>query len=147
MAMSTGQFASVFLPGEPPTLTEKPGRPQSTGLQRVGHYCSNPACIDTRLFLHVAALPQWELSVKLMQLLGLWGPWWQQVCRDTDCLALGVRALSEYFFEPLVAIRAFEPGGNQKVSLASLSPWLRPFRHLEGSLAWGPSLLLSASGT
>ena len=37
------------------------------------------------------------------------------------------------FFEPLVA-------GNQNTSLASLSPQLRPFRHLEGSLAWGPSL-------
>ena len=22
----------------------------------------------------------------MLQLLGLWGPWWQQVCRDTDCL-------------------------------------------------------------
>ena len=25
--------------------------------------------------------------------------------------------------------------------MASLSPWLHPFRHLEDSLAWGPSLL------
>ena len=37
------------------------------------------------------------------------------------------------FFKPLVA-------GDQKVSLASLSSQLRQFRHLEGSLAWGPSL-------
>ena len=22
-----------------------------------------------------------------MQLLGLWGPWWHQVCRDMDCLS------------------------------------------------------------
>ena len=44
------------------------------------------------------------------------------------------------FLEPLVA-------GDQKVSLASLSPHLRPFRHLEGSLAWGPPLLFPASGT
>ena len=49
-------------------------------------------------------------------------------------------ALSESFFESLVA-------GDQKISLASLSPKLRPFRHLEGSLAWGPSLLFNASGT
>ena len=28
-----------------------------------------------------------------------------------------------------------------------LSPYLHPFRHLEGSLAWGPSLLLHTSGT
>ena len=33
MATSTGQYAPVFLPGEPPSLTEKPGRPQSTGSQ------------------------------------------------------------------------------------------------------------------
>ena len=43
-----------------------------------------------------------------------------------------------FVFKPLVA-------GNQKVSLASLSPWRCPFRHLEGSLAWDPSLLVSAS--
>ena len=35
--------------------------------------------------LPVAALPQWELSVKVAQLLGLRGPWRRQVCRDTDC--------------------------------------------------------------
>ena len=35
--------------------------------------------------LPVAALPQWELSLKVAQLLGLRGPWWCQVCRDTDC--------------------------------------------------------------
>ena len=54
--------------------------------------------------------------------------------------AAGVLALSESFFKPLV-------GGDQKASLAGLSPWLHPFRHLEGSLAWGPSLLFSTSGT
>ena len=36
METSIGQYAPVFFPGEPPSLTEKPGRPQSTGLQRVG---------------------------------------------------------------------------------------------------------------
>ena len=41
--------------------------------------------------------------------------------------------------EPLVA-------GDQKAFLASLSPKLRPFRHLESLLAWGPSLLFGASG-
>ena len=37
MATSIGQYAPVFLSGEPLCLTEKPGRPQSTGSQRVGH--------------------------------------------------------------------------------------------------------------
>ena len=50
MATSIGQYTPVFLPGEPHSLTEKPGRPQSMGLQRVGHYQSNPVCIDMRLF-------------------------------------------------------------------------------------------------
>ena len=48
--------------------------------------------------------------------------------------ATGVMALSESFFEPLIA-------GNQKASLASLSSLLCPFRHLKDSLAWGLSLL------
>ena len=43
-------------------------------------------------------------------------------------------------FEPLVA-------GDQKASLASLSLWLCLLRHLEDSLAWGPSLLFGATGT
>ena len=47
--------------------------------------------------------------------------------------AAGVMALSEFFvylfvFAPLVA-------GDNKASLASLSPYFCPFRHLEGSLA------------
>ena len=53
--------------------------------------------------------------------------------------ASGAMALSESFssFWKLAT-------GNQKASLASSFPWCHPFRHLEGSLAWGPSLLLSA---
>ena len=50
MATSVGQYAPVFLPREPPSLIEKPGRPQSTGLQRVRHYQSDPVHIDARLF-------------------------------------------------------------------------------------------------
>ena len=32
------------------------------------------------------SVPQWELSVKLAQLLSLRGPWQRHVCRRTDCL-------------------------------------------------------------
>ena len=53
--------------------------------------------------------------MKVAQLLGLQGPWQRQVCRDTSASAAEVMALSESFFEPLVA-------GNQKASLGSLSP-------------------------
>ena len=38
------------------------------------------------MFLPVAALPQWELSVKVVQWLDFQGPWWQKVCRDMHCL-------------------------------------------------------------
>ena len=31
------------------SLTDKPGRPQTTGSQSVGHDLSDPACIDTSL--------------------------------------------------------------------------------------------------
>ena len=67
---------------ENPSLTEKPGRPQCKGLQRVEHDQSDPACTDARLS-PVSALPQRELSVKVAQLLGFRGPWWHRVCRDT----------------------------------------------------------------
>ena len=51
MANSIGQYTPVFLPGElPSSLTEKPGRPQCTRSQRVGHDQSNLAHIDARHF-------------------------------------------------------------------------------------------------
>ena len=51
MATSIGKYIPVILSGELPSLTEKPGRPQSTGLQRVEHDQSDPMHIVTRLFL------------------------------------------------------------------------------------------------
>ena len=75
------------MPGEPPSLTEKPGRPQSTELQRVRHNQSDLVRIDPRLFLPVAALPQSELRVKVVQLLGLWGLWWYQAGTQTASAA------------------------------------------------------------
>lgn len=59
----------------------------------------------------------WTLAVTSVQ--GHRLPPWQ------DCMAL-----SESFLEPLVA-------GNQSLLTRSFSV-LCPFRHLEGSLAWGP---------
>ena len=109
-ATRIGQYAPVFLPGEPPSLIEKPDRPQSTGFQRVRHYRSEPAHIDARLFLPVAALPHWVLIMKVAQLLGL-------RVGTQNASAAGLMALSESFSKPLVS-------GNQKASLASLSPYL-----------------------
>ena len=75
--------------------------------------------------------------MKVAKLLGLLGPW---QCQVQGHPPLGGMALSESFFKPLVA-------GDQKASLASLSQELCPFRHLEGFLAWGLSLLFSVPGT
>ena len=55
--------------------------------------------------------------------------------RTRTASAAGVMSLSESFFEPLAA-------GDQKAYL-----WLRLLRHLEGYLAWGPSLLFGVSCT
>ena len=78
--------------------------------------------------------------MKVAQLLGLQGPGSAKRTGTQTAPITGVMALSESFFWPLVAV-------DQKASLAGLSSQICPFRHLEGSLAWGPSLLFSFSGT
>jgi len=86
MATSIGQYAPLLLPGKTPSLTEKPGRPVYR-VTKSGTLPKQPCTHRHKTFLHVAALPQWKLSVKVAQLLGLWGSWWCQVCRGTDCLS------------------------------------------------------------
>jgi len=96
MATSIGQYTPVSLPGEPPSLTEKPGTPQSTGLQESD---TTKAILhaDARFFWPVAALPQWDLSVKVVQLLGLQGPWRCQVPGTRTASAAVIMALSVFF--------------------------------------------------
>ena len=65
--------------------------------------------------LAVAALPEWQLSMKLTQLLGLRDPGSAKWPGTWTASTARIMALSEYFFEPTVA-------GNQKASLASISP-------------------------
>ena len=77
--------------------------------------------------------------MKVAQLLGLQGPSSTKCAGTRTASTAGVMALSESFSEPLVA-------GDQKASLASLSLQLPAFRHLEGSLAWGP-MFFGKSGT
>ena len=48
---------SSILAWRTPSLTEKPGRPQSTGSQRVGHDRSDPAGIDARLLACGSSAP------------------------------------------------------------------------------------------
>ena len=151
-------------------LTEKLDRPQSTGLQRVGHYQSSPVCIDGRhFFLPVVALPQWELSIKVAQLLGLPGPWRHQVCSDMDCLhhrsSGPIRAFfrascsqrSEGLFgqsfsvaPPLQALRGLPCLGSfsvvEPIKHIEGPPWLGSYSvvqhisHLKEHPRWGPTL-------
>ena len=62
-----------------------PGWPQYTGLQSQT-WLKWPCVHRCKTFLPEAALTQWELNTKVMQLLGLWGPLQCQVCKDMDCL-------------------------------------------------------------
>ena len=160
----------LFLPGEPPSLTEKPGRPQTTGSQRTGHDGSDPACINAGHFLPtVAALYQGGLSMKVAQLLGLQGPWRCQVCRAMDCLHRRSYGSLKVFFRascscqskgffgqsfcialPIQALRGLPCLGSFSVSqhvrhIEGL-PWLGSYyvdwhvRHLKGHPGWGPAL-------
>ena len=102
MATSIGQYILCsYLENLPSTpLTENPGRLQSTGSQTVGHEQGDTTCINMRLFSPVAAL---GLSVKVVQLLGLCGPWGCQVCRDLDYLRYRSYGPIRSFFKTLVA--------------------------------------------
>ena len=62
-------------------------------------------------------------------------------CAETlTAAAIEVLALSASFLQHLV-------DGDKEASFATLSPELHSSRHLEGSLAWGTSLLFGVSGT
>ena len=96
--------------------------------------------------------------MKEVQLLGLQGPWQCQVCRDTDCLPCKSYGPIRVFFRASCSWQS-EGLFGQSFSVAppiqalegslawGLSLLLNPFGHLEGSLAWGPCLLFSTSGT
>ena len=82
--------------------------------------------IDARLLLPVAALPQWELSMKVAQLLGLQGPWWHQVRRDTDCLCHRSYSPIRVFFQ---ASYSWQPEGFFGPSF-SVAPLVQALRGL-----------------
>ena len=115
MATSISQYAVAFLPGEPPSLIEKPGRPQSTGLQRVGHDRSDPVCIDASLFFARGS----SAPVRIEHEGGA-AAWLAGTLAAPSVRGHGLPLPQELwpyqnlFSRPLVA-------GNQKASLASLS--------------------------
>ena len=88
MATSIGQYAPVSLPGELPLPDREAWQATDYRVAKSQTLPKWPYAHRRKTLLPVAALPQWELSVKVAQLLGLQGLWQRQVCRDTDCLCL-----------------------------------------------------------
>ena len=78
MATSIGQYVPVFLPENP--LTEKSWTQLK---QPCVHRCKiyYYYYYYYYYYLPMAALPQGGLSVKVAQLLDLWGHWQHRVCR------------------------------------------------------------------
>jgi len=144
MATSIGQYSPVFLPGEPPSMTEKPGRPQSTGLQIVGHDQSDPVCKDTRLcFASVSSVPvrvEHEGGTAAWLAGTLVSP---SVQGHRLPLPQEIWPYWSHFSSLFQASCSWQSEGlfGQSFSIAP------PFRHLDGSLASGPSLLFGRSGT
>ena len=85
MATSIGQYALVFLPGEPPLWQRSLAGHSLQGCKESG---TTEVTLHARreTFFCVWQLCPRESCMKVAQLLGLQGPWQHQVCRDTDCL-------------------------------------------------------------
>ena len=154
-------------------LIEKPGRPQSTGAQRVGHDQSGPVHKDARYFACGSSAP-----VRIEHEGGT-APWLAGTLVVPSVQGHGLPPLQELwpyqsFFKPLVAgdQRPLWPGflhtsassGTWRAPLPGVllchsgrqahrgAPWLGScssdlcIRHLKGHPRWGPTLWFSKSG-
>ena len=135
METSLGQYVSVFLPGEPPSLTVKPGQPQSTESRRVGHYQRDSVPIGPRHFFACGSSASGRVESE-----GGTAAWLVGTLVVSSVQGHGLPPPQELWlyqslFEPLVA-------GNQKASLASLSPESACSGTQRGSL---PGVLLCCS--
>ena len=134
-----------------PSLIEKPGRPQSIGLQEVGHYRSDPACIDARHFFACGSSSPARVEREGSAAACLRGPWWHQVCGDMDCLCCRSYGPIRVIFRASCSWRS-EGLFGQSFSIAPPIQALRGFRclgsfsvvwqvrHIEGPPYWGPTL-------
>ena len=139
MATGLGQYARVFLPGETPpwqkawqAIVYRVAKSWTLLKWSCAHRC--------KTFLPVAVLPQWELSAKVAQLLGLQGLWWRPVCRDTDCLCCRSYSPIRVFFRASCSWRS-EGLFGQSLSIAppiqaltGVLLYCSHIRHIEGPL-------------
>ena len=163
MAPSIGQYAPVFLPGEPLSATEKPGRPRSTGLQRVRHSRSDPVHIDARLFFacgssapgrfeHEGGASAWLAGTLVAtsvqgQGLPLWQALWPHQSLFSSLLQPAIRRpLGQSFsISPLIqalrglpCLESFSVVWRGRPNLQSY-PVDPLIRHLKGHPGWGPA--------
>ena len=146
-------MASVFLPEEP-LLWQGNLEGHSLPGHRVRTRLKWPCvhrCKTFFFFFAVTALPQWVLNVKMLQLLGLWGPRQCQVCRDMDCLRCRSYGPVRVFFWPSFSWWSEHLFG-QSFSIAPHVQTLRGLpclgsfsvvwciRHIETPPRWGPAL-------
>ena len=89
---------SSLLAWRTPSLTERPGRPQSTGSQRVRHYWGDPAGMDTRLFCPWQLCPSESWVWKWHSCLACRDPGSAKCAGTRTASATGIMALSEFFF-------------------------------------------------
>ena len=139
-------ICSSILAGEPPSLTETPGRVVKS--RTLPEWPSTHRC---KTFLPVEALPQWEFSVKVVQLLGLRGPWWRQEGSGTDCLRHRIYGPVRVFSRASYSWRSeglfgqsfsVAPPDQALTGLPCLGPFsvVQHIRHLKRHPGWGPTL-------
>ena len=150
MTTSIGQKTLVFLPGEPLSLTEKPGRPQSTVLQRVRHDRSDPVHIDAIIFFaccgsaparveHEAA---WLARIRVapsvqghgLPLQKLWS-YQSLFFFSRDSCSWQLEGLFGHSFSVALNFQALR--GLPFLGSSSVVPCIR---HIDGTPYWGPTL-------
>ena len=142
MAINIGQYAPVFLlRGNPPDRETWQASLQGCKESSKRYHRRDSGYIGTIFFFFAcgSSAPV-ELSVKVVQLLGLLGPWWGQVCRDMCCLCTRGYGPIRAFY------RAFPSWRSERLYGQSFSVAL-PIQALRGLPCLCPSLLLDASGT
>ena len=150
MAANIGQYAPVFLPGEAPSLTEKPGRPQTAGSHgqtlpkspcthrhKMSFACGSSAPVRVECEGGAAAWLVGTLAALSVQGCGL-SPLqelWPYQSLFSSLLYLTIRRPLGQSFSialPIQALRRLPYLGSFSVF------WC--MRHIEGPPTWGPTL-------
>ena len=86
MAINIGRYAPVFLPGEPAVPDREAWQATVYRVTKRQIWLKWPCTYRHKTCFACGSSVPVRVELKVAQLLGLQGPWWRQVCRDTDCL-------------------------------------------------------------